>query len=72
MDINERQNNPLADDGYAIIAKHRDGELEDIQLKFDSSIPAWKNPDDRDEYNEVYVQQQIKPNYDFDWDKPFG
>lgn len=72
MDVNERQNNPLADDGYAIIAKHRDGELEDIQLKFDSNIPAWKNPDDRDEYNEVYVQQQIKPNYDFDWDKPFG
>jgi replicative DNA helicase len=72
MDINERQNNPMADDGYAIIAKHRDGELEDIQLKFDSNIPAWKNPDDRDEYNEIQVQQQIKPNYDFDWDKPFG
>lgn len=72
MDANERQNNSMADDGYAIIAKHRDGELEDIQLKFDSNIPAWKNPGDKDEYNEVYVQQQIKPNYDFDWDKPFG
>lgn len=72
MDINERQNNPMADDGYAIIAKHRDGELEDIQLKFDSNIPAWKNTDDKDEYNEVHVQQQIKPNYGFDWDKPFG
>ena len=72
MDVNERQNNPMAEDGYAIIAKHRDGELEDIHLKFDSNIPAWKNPDDRDNYEETYTQQQIKPNYDFDWDKPFG
>jgi hypothetical protein len=62
----------MADDGYAIIAKHRDGELEDIRLKFDSNIPAWKNPDDRDNYEETYTQQQIQPNYDFDWDKPFG
>jgi replicative DNA helicase len=72
MDVNERENNPMADDGYAIIAKHRDGELEDIRLKFDSNIPAWKNPDDRDNYEETYTQQQIQPNYDFDWDKPFG
>ena len=72
MDVNERETNPMADDGYAIIAKHRDGELEDIQLKFDSNIPAWKNPDDRDDYIEVYQQTQLKPNYDFDWDKPFG
>jgi hypothetical protein len=41
-------------------------------LKFDSNIPAWKNPDDKDEYTEVYQQTQLKPNYDFDWDKPFG
>jgi replicative DNA helicase len=72
MDVNERETNPMADDGYAIIAKHRDGELEDIQLKFDSNIPAWKNPDDRDDHIEVYQQTQLKPNYDFDWDKPFG
>ena len=72
MDVNERQNNPMAEDGYAIIAKHRDGELEDIQLKFDSNIPAWKNPGDKNEYIEEHVQQQIKPNYGFDWDKPFG
>jgi len=72
MDVSERQNNPMAEDGYAIIAKHRDGELEDIHLKFDSNIPAWKNPDDRDNYEETYTQQQLTPNYDFDWDKPFG
>lgn len=72
MDVSERQNNPMAEDGYAIIAKHRDGELEDIHLKFDSNIPAWKNPDDRNDYEETYTQQQLTPNYDFDWDKPFG
>jgi replicative DNA helicase len=65
MDIAERANNPLADDGYVIIAKHRDGELEDIHLKFDSNIPAWKNPNDKDE--EQYVQSSLKPNKDFDW-----
>lgn len=65
MDIAERANNPLANDGYVIIAKHRDGELEDIHLKFDSNIPAWKNPNDKDE--EQYVQSSLKPNKDFDW-----
>ena len=65
MDMTERANNPMAEDGYVIIAKHRDGELEDIHLKFDSNIPAWKNPNDRDE--EEYVQSTIKPNKDFDW-----
>jgi len=61
----ERENNPMADDGYAIIAKHRDGELEDIQLTFDSNIPAWKNPYDRDDEDD-YVQTALKPNNDFD------
>lgn len=61
----ERENNPMADDGYAIIAKHRDGELEDIQLTFDSNIPAWKNPYDRDDEDD-YVQIALKPNNDFD------
>jgi replicative DNA helicase len=70
MDVNERQSNPLADDGYAIIAKHRDGELEDIHLKFDSNIPAWQNLNDKYEYEEEYVQQAIRPNYNWD-DKPF-
>jgi replicative DNA helicase len=70
MDVNERQSNPLADDGYAIIAKHRDGELEDIHLKFDSNIPAWQNLNDKYEHEEEYVQQAIRPNYNWD-DKPF-
>lgn len=70
MDVNEREINPLADDGYAIIAKHRDGELEDIHLKFDSNIPAWQNLNDKYEYEEEYVQQAIRPNYNWD-DKPF-
>ena len=65
MDIAERANNPMADDGYVIIAKHRDGELEDIHLKFDTNTPAWKNPNDKDE--EEYVQSSLKPNKDFDW-----
>jgi replicative DNA helicase len=66
MDSDERMNNPVAEDGYAIIAKHRDGELEDIHLKFDGNIPAWKNPNDKDDYEEDYVQTAIKPNNDFD------
>jgi replicative DNA helicase len=61
----ERENNPMADDGYAIIAKHRDGELEDIQLTFDSNIPAWKNPYDRYDEDD-YVQTALKPNNNFD------
>jgi hypothetical protein len=67
MDINERENNPTAQDGYAVIAKHRDGDLEDIQLTFDDTIPAWKNPGGRDEYREEYKQETLKPNVDFDW-----
>jgi replicative DNA helicase len=67
MDVNERENNPTAQDGYAVIAKHRDGDLEDIQLTFDDTIPAWKNPGGRDEYREEYKQETLKPNVDFDW-----
>ena len=66
MDTDERMNNPVAEDGYAIIAKHRDGELEDIHLKFDGNVPAWKNPNDKDDYEEEYVQTAIKPNNNFD------
>lgn len=65
MSPEERETNPLKDDGYAIIAKHRDGELEDIYLRFDSNIPAWKNPNDPDEYFDTYHQTQLKPNIDF-------
>lgn len=68
MDIEERKTNPMAEDGYAIIAKHRDGELEDIYLKFDGNIPAWRNPNDKgyDDDNEV-TQTAIGPNNAFDW-----
>jgi len=65
MTPDEKENNSSADDGYAIIAKHRDGELEDIQLTFDSNIPAWKNPYDRDEEDD-YVQTAMRPNNNFD------
>ena len=65
MDIDEKKDNPLADDGYIVIAKHRDGDLEDIHLKFDSNIPAWKNPNERPE--EEYVQSALRPNKEFDW-----
>ena len=65
MSIEERETNPLADDGYLVIAKHRDGELEDIHLKFDGNIPAWKNPNERDDYVDEYVQTAMSPNIDF-------
>jgi replicative DNA helicase len=65
MTPEEKENNSSADDGYAIIAKHRDGELEDIQLTFDCNIPAWKNPYDRDDEDD-YVQTAMKPNNNFD------
>jgi hypothetical protein len=67
MTPEEKMSNPLAEDGYAIIAKHRDGDLEDIQLKFDSNIPAWKNPFQKDDYVKEYVQTKIEPNTDFDY-----
>jgi len=65
MSIEEREANPLADDGYLVIAKHRDGELEDIHLKFDGNIPAWKNPNERDDYVDEYIQTAMSPNIDF-------
>jgi len=66
MDQDERMTNPMAEDGYAIIAKHRDGELEDIYLKFKTEIPAWTNHN-RDDYEETYVQTNLTPNGDFDY-----
>lgn len=66
MNPEERDASIIADDGYLIVAKHRDGELEDIHLKFDSRIPAWRNPEDTDdEYVDNYVQTELKPNIDF-------
>jgi replicative DNA helicase len=66
MEQEERMTNPMAEDGYAIIAKHRDGELEDIMLKFKAEIPAWTNPN-RDDYEETYTQSSLTPNNDFDY-----
>jgi len=66
MSPEERESNPMSDDGYMIIAKHRDGELEDIYLKFKSEIPAWVNPKG-ETYDDVYTQTSIQPNNDFDY-----
>jgi replicative DNA helicase len=66
MSPEERETNPMAEDGYVVIAKHRDGELEDIHLKFKMDIPAWTNPNKND-YEEVYVQTTLPPNIDFDY-----
>lgn len=68
MTPEERETNSMAEDGYAIIAKHRDGELEDIYLKFDGNIPAWYSPNSKI-YDEEYVQSSLRPNTGFDWDK---
>jgi replicative DNA helicase len=67
MSPEERENNTTADDGYVVIAKHRDGDLEDIYLKFDSDIPAWKNPNDKSvsEYESV-TPSALSPNKDFE------
>jgi replicative DNA helicase len=62
----EKEANPMSEDGYMIIAKHRDGELEDIYLKFKSEIPAWVNPKG-EAYDDVYTQTSIQPNNNFDY-----
>lgn len=67
MEQDERAVNPMAQDGYALIAKHRDGELEDILLKFKSEIPAWTNPYKDDYAEDNYVQTNLTPNGDFDY-----
>lgn len=67
MEQDERMNNPMAEDGYAVIAKHRDGELEDIYLKFKADIPAWTNPYKDDYAEDTYTQTNLTPNGDFDY-----
>lgn len=74
-------NDPLhqLDDAYMLIAKHRDGELADIKMKFIEEIPAWKNLYERPRY--VAVQEELdlpeetvsamQPNQDFDNGLPF-
>ena len=68
MEPEERESNPLAKDGYVIIAKHRDGDLEDILIQFDSNIPAWENENNLEP---VYHQTALKPNTDFSGSQPF-
>jgi len=68
MDPEEKESNPMAEDGYIIIAKHRDGDLEDIPMRFDSDIPAWKN---ENESEPIYQQTSLKPNVDFSGSQPF-
>lgn len=65
MSQEERDTNPMSEDGYVVIAKHRDGELEDIYLKFKTDIPAWVNPNGND-YEETYTQSSLSPNTGFD------
>lgn len=87
MEFDERQGHPMEKDGYLIIAKHRDGELKDIQLKWEQSIPAWRNrhdPDPKpvmqeaimfDDSSEIEeAPSAIQPNEDFDFfekEEPF-
>lgn len=68
MDPEEKESNPMAEDGYIIIAKHRDGDLEDIPMRFDSDIPAWKN---QNETEPTFTQSSLKPNVDFTGSQPF-
>ncbi len=67
---NERDTSPLAKQGFVYIAKHRDGELADIELEFDSEIPAWQNIGDTGDYDDNTVQTSIERfdnNNDFDF-----
>jgi replicative DNA helicase len=67
---NERDTSPIAKQGFVYIAKHRDGELADIELEFDSEIPAWQNIGDTGDYDEDVVQTSIErfdSNNDFDF-----
>jgi hypothetical protein len=74
----------MAKDGYGIIAKHRDGELKDILMRFEADIPAWMNYNDHDpvivipgEEIEIEFEESpsaMQPNRDFekgDDDLPF-
>lgn len=74
----ENWNDPIhqLDDGYVLIAKHRDGDLADIKMKFHENIPAWRNQYERPRY--IAVQEELdlpestpsamQPNTEFDND----
>lgn len=66
---NERDTSPLANQAFVYLAKHRDGELADIELEFESEIPAWKNKNEIGDYDDDVVQSTIERfdnNNDFD------
>jgi replicative DNA helicase len=56
---NERDTSPMANQAFVYLAKHRDGELADIELEFESEIPAWKNKNERGDYDDDVVQTSI-------------
>jgi replicative DNA helicase len=74
MEEAERLGNPMEKDGYGIIAKHRDGEIKDILMKFEQDIPAWTNqhsftptPIVQDEIDFEDSPSAMQPNDDFDF-----
>jgi replicative DNA helicase len=78
MPQEEREGNPMEKDGYMIIAKHRDGELKDILMRFEQDIPAWMNMNDHEPVPRIPGEEiemefeetakAIQPNNDFDKD----
>lgn len=78
LNFNEREGNPMEKEGYIIVAKHRDGELRDILLKFEQDIPAWMNRYDPDPVPVVQEEMEfedfpsaITANTGFDDEPPF-
>lgn len=57
---NERDTSPIAKQAFIYIAKHRDGELADIELEFESEIPAWRNMNEIGDYDDDVVQTSIE------------
>lgn len=82
MSEEEKAEHPLSGFGYAMIAKHRDGGLGDVELRFEEEIPAWLNTGDGNPVpvyrggfsEEIEFEEEptkaIQPNKDFD-DLPF-
>lgn len=66
MSQEERDVSPTIEDGYVIVAKHRDGELEDILLKFNPQIPSWLNQNEESD-EQTYTQSALTANNDFDY-----
>lgn len=45
---------------FVYLAKHRDGELADIELEFEPEMPAWKNRNEMGDYDDDVVQATIE------------